>query len=381
MTRGGSRTPAHESGQDERTARSWRSSTPRRRVATSSCTSTSTLMAMERRSRSRSPVGARALTRARHAPPQRAHPAALTLVQATRAKATARSTTRTDRLAGLLRSSGLNIFHDRDDPEQRRPSPQFRQLPQQARMGVVAPRTGRRYLGVRNGPNDLAPPKRIRQRGLAARPPRRTSITSVTAGDPRPGPRGRTLANLQQAAAGRSGGGTVGHPRPGACRYIGPYNVNSIMNPILVHCRSGSAIFFNMHRNKPIVRPGGVAIYYHPVPRRVQPDPPPQLHRLLRGGPRRRPPGPVDDRDQVRGAVTPPTPVTSTFTTGRATPTTACTLSTCGTGARMRRGLPRRRHLRRRRPQKRPRAWAATGRHRASATPSKMATDTVERSA
>src|SRR4029079_2387878 len=41
--------------------------------------------------------------------------------------------------------------------------------------------------------------------------------------------------------------------------YIGPYNVNSIMNPILVVCM-GLGYFFNLYRNAPLVRPGGVMI-------------------------------------------------------------------------------------------------------------------------
>jgi hypothetical protein len=46
--------------------------------------------------------------------------------------------------------------------------------------------------------------------------------------------------------------------------YIGPYNVNSIMNPILVVCE-GLGYFFNMYRGKPLVRPGGAMIMFHPV--------------------------------------------------------------------------------------------------------------------
>ncbi len=46
--------------------------------------------------------------------------------------------------------------------------------------------------------------------------------------------------------------------------YLGPYNVNSIMNPILVHCL-GLGYMFNFYRNKPLVREGGVMIFYHPV--------------------------------------------------------------------------------------------------------------------
>jgi hypothetical protein len=47
--------------------------------------------------------------------------------------------------------------------------------------------------------------------------------------------------------------------------YIGPYNVNSILNPILVACL-GLGYFFNLYRGKPLVREGGVVIMTHPTP-------------------------------------------------------------------------------------------------------------------
>ncbi len=47
--------------------------------------------------------------------------------------------------------------------------------------------------------------------------------------------------------------------------YICPYNVNSIMNPILVMCL-GLGYFFNMYRGKPLVKEGGVLIMTHPTP-------------------------------------------------------------------------------------------------------------------
>jgi hypothetical protein len=47
--------------------------------------------------------------------------------------------------------------------------------------------------------------------------------------------------------------------------YVSPYNVNSVMNPILVQCL-GLGYFFNMYVGKPLVRPGGVMILHHPVP-------------------------------------------------------------------------------------------------------------------
>jgi hypothetical protein len=52
--------------------------------------------------------------------------------------------------------------------------------------------------------------------------------------------------------------------------YIGPYNVNSVMNPILVVCMS-LGYFFNLYRNAPLVRPGGVMIVAHPTRREFHP--------------------------------------------------------------------------------------------------------------
>jgi len=73
----------------------------------------------------------------------------------------------------------------------------------------------------------------------------------------------QTLAKLHQQQLvevnGQSDVMVVGIP------YLTPYNVNSILNPILVHCM-GLGYLFNMYRNKPVVRPGGAMIMFHPVP-------------------------------------------------------------------------------------------------------------------
>ncbi len=53
--------------------------------------------------------------------------------------------------------------------------------------------------------------------------------------------------------------------------YIGPYNVNSIMNPILVQC-TGLGYLFNMYRNKPLVRAGGTMIICHPLRDEFHPE-------------------------------------------------------------------------------------------------------------
>ncbi len=52
--------------------------------------------------------------------------------------------------------------------------------------------------------------------------------------------------------------------------YVGPYNVNSIMNPILVMCL-GLGYFFNMYKGKPVVREGGVLIMTHPTTNEFHP--------------------------------------------------------------------------------------------------------------
>ncbi|TCM50202.1 uncharacterized protein DUF2088 [Kribbella orskensis] len=46
--------------------------------------------------------------------------------------------------------------------------------------------------------------------------------------------------------------------------FVGPYNVNSVMNPILAACM-GLGYYFNSYRGNPIVRKDGAVILYHPV--------------------------------------------------------------------------------------------------------------------
>jgi lactate racemase-like protein len=52
--------------------------------------------------------------------------------------------------------------------------------------------------------------------------------------------------------------------------FVGPYNVNSIMNPILVMCL-GLGYYFNLYRGMPLVREGGVVIMTHPTPNEFHP--------------------------------------------------------------------------------------------------------------
>jgi lactate racemase len=79
--------------------------------------------------------------------------------------------------------------------------------------------------------------------------------------------------------------------------YICPYNVNSIMNPILVMCL-GLGYFFNMYVGKPVVRPGGVMILHHPVPWEFH-----QVHH----------PSYVDFFDEVLAETTDPAQIESKF--------------------------------------------------------------------
>jgi hypothetical protein len=115
------------------------------------------------------------------------------------------------------------------------------------------------YLAAKKA-NDMAPPKLRHQVFTRIESP--YGVTGVNAGDTE-AVHERTLTKLHEQqlveVEGQSDVMVMGIP------YIGPYNVNSIMNPILVHCM-GLGYLFNMYRNKPVVRPGGVLIMFHPVP-------------------------------------------------------------------------------------------------------------------
>ncbi len=84
--------------------------------------------------------------------------------------------------------------------------------------------------------------------------------------------------------------------------YLCPYNVGSVMNPILAYCL-GLGYFFNMYRNKPLVRPGGAVLLYHPVPERFS-----QLHH----------PSYVDFYEEVLAETTDPATMEAKFEKGYA---------------------------------------------------------------
>jgi hypothetical protein len=89
-------------------------------------------------------------------------------------------------------------------------------------------------------------------------------ITSVSAGATDE-VHARTLESVHRqqlvAVEGQSDVVVAGLP------FVGPYNVNSIMNPLLVNCL-GMGYAFNLYRNKPLVRQGGVMIFFHPLEER-----------------------------------------------------------------------------------------------------------------
>ena len=106
-------------------------------------------------------------------------------------------------------------------------------------------------------------------------------VTGVHAGKTEPVHKKTLEASYRQYSVpveGQTDVAIVGIP------YLCPYNVNSIMNPVLVHC-SALGYFFNMFRGKPVVREGGVLIVCHPLYDEFHPDHHPSyvefFHRLL----------------------------------------------------------------------------------------------------
>jgi lactate racemase len=88
-----------------------------------------------------------------------------------------------------------------------------------------------------------------------------------------------------------------------ALPYICPYNVNSIMNPILVACL-GLGYFFNLYRGRPLVREGGVVILRHPTRWEFHPAHHPSY---------------IDFFDQVLAATTDPAEMHKKYEEGYAT--------------------------------------------------------------
>ena len=147
---------------------------------------------------------------------------------------------------------------DRDHPEQRC-VPRAVRLSSRARVGVEC-RAIRAGFIASSKALDRTPARLKRSIFQNIKAPHR--MTSVQAGEVE-AVHEVTTANVYKqqlvTVEGQTDILTMGLP------YICPYNVNSIMNPILVMCL-GLGYFFNLYKNKPLVREGGVLIMSHPTP-------------------------------------------------------------------------------------------------------------------
>ena len=105
---------------------------------------------------------------------------------------------------------------------------------------------------------DIAPPALKRSIFHSMRAP--YGMTGVHAGNV-DSVHGKTLEAVRKQMTvhveGQTDVVTMGVP------YLGPYNVNSILNPLLVVCL-GLGYLFNLYRGRPVVREGGVVIMSHP---------------------------------------------------------------------------------------------------------------------
>ncbi len=115
------------------------------------------------------------------------------------------------------------------------------------------------FAGIQNGLKVMSAPARRRFFHSWRAP---YELTSVQAGEVEAVHRRTTEMVYKQhlvAVEGQTDIVTMGIP------YLSPYNVDSIMNPILVMVQ-GLGYFFNLYRGKPLVRKGGVLIMSHPTP-------------------------------------------------------------------------------------------------------------------
>ncbi|MBK9178505.1 MAG: DUF2088 domain-containing protein [Acidimicrobiales bacterium] len=161
------------------------------------------------------------------------------------------------RMGAVLREAGVKIFQvETTLNNDTFPSP-FEFLAK--REWEWTPRDRALYLGASKGLQRL--PRRAARRILhSIEAPH--AMTSVQAGDVEAVHRVTTEHVYRQQLVevqGQTDVLTMGLP------YLCPYNVNSIMNPILV-MSLGLGYFFNLYRGKPPVREGGVLVLFHDTP-------------------------------------------------------------------------------------------------------------------
>ncbi len=163
------------------------------------------------------------------------------------------------RMGKVIRDAGVNVFQiettlNNDTFGEKGPLSVL-----QKREWEWSARDRMAFLGMQAGLKRMGPNTRRRAFQSWEAP---YGVTSVTAGAVDP-VHERTLdhcfAQHLVAVEGQTDVLTMGLP------YICPYNVDSIMNPILVMCL-GLGYFFNMYRGRPLVREGGVLIMSHPTP-------------------------------------------------------------------------------------------------------------------
>ena len=161
------------------------------------------------------------------------------------------------RMGRLIKAAGVKIFQIESTLNLDMFPSQFNFLQKREWEWSLADRAG--FHATRLS-LDRTPPRLARQIFQSMLSP--YAVTSVQAGEVE-AVHDVTLENLHRqqlvSVEGQTDILTMGLP------YLCPYNVNSIMNPILVACL-GLGYFFNLYRGRPLVREGGVCIMSHPTP-------------------------------------------------------------------------------------------------------------------
>jgi hypothetical protein len=161
------------------------------------------------------------------------------------------------RMGQLIADSGVNVFQIETTLNNDTFPPSFQFLQKREWEWGAKDRLG--YLAASKA-LDRTPARYARQIFHSVKAPHR--MTSVQAGEVEAVHKLTTdnvWAQQGVPVVGQTDILTMGLP------YISPYNVNSILNPILVACL-GLGYLFNMYRGKPLVREGGVLIMTHPTP-------------------------------------------------------------------------------------------------------------------
>ena len=191
------------------------------------------------------------------------------------------------RMGRLIADSGVKVFQI-ETTLNNDTFPAGVRLPAEARVGVGRqgpPRLPGRVQGARPHPGPHGPPDLPLGQG-----PPPDDLGAGRRGRGRPPPDHRPTSGPSRACAveGQTDILTMGLP------YISPYNVNSILNPILVACL-GPRLLLQPLPGEAAGPRGRRADHDPPHPVGVQPGPPSELHRLLRAGAHR------DDRPDRGG--------------------------------------------------------------------------------